>query len=314
MPAVTAAEGRALLDAAGAAPSIGNRQPWRFEVAADRVEVWVDRAGGLPAVDPDGRQLLISCGAAVFNLRVAWRHLGHHSEVALLPDPDDGDHVATVVRGRAMASTAEDRSRYDMLRFRHTNRGPYRPVPVPAPVRRRLVAAADRESAVLHVVDRPDLLAAVAALVATGYDIQAGRADVRAEFLHTLREVEEPASGMPLRSWRQVPYPLPVLDGRDRLTATERPRLADFIAGSTVAVLCTGTDDAVDQVRAGQALQRTLLTATAAGVAVSYLNQPIEDPALRQQLGGLFSDQAVPQLLLRLGYAVRPSIPVGRRG
>jgi hypothetical protein len=47
-------------------------------------------------------------------------------------------------------------------------------------------------------------------------------------------------------------------------------------------VLATARDEPADWLRAGQALQRVLLSATVAGLAVSFLYQPIELHDMRQ--------------------------------
>jgi nitroreductase len=62
--------------AAVAAPSLHNSQPWRFRIRAGGVDVYADRARQLEVVDPSGRELLISVGAAAFKLRVAIRQYG----------------------------------------------------------------------------------------------------------------------------------------------------------------------------------------------------------------------------------------------
>jgi len=60
----------------------------------------------------------------------------------------------------------------------------------------------------------------------------------------------------------------------------------------------------------GEALERTLLTMTAAHVAHSYLNQPIEVPALRPKLAALLGTMERPQILIRAGHgpALEPSL------
>lgn len=81
---------RALYDAAARAtlaPSIHNSQPWRFEVLDDRLDLYLDRARRLPAVDPLGREAAISCGAALFGLRVALAAAGLDATTSVLPDP-----------------------------------------------------------------------------------------------------------------------------------------------------------------------------------------------------------------------------------
>jgi hypothetical protein len=70
-----------LLTYAVLAPSGHNTQPWRFRVRANEVELYADRTRGLPVVDPEDRTLIISCGAALFYLRVAIRHFGYADEV-----------------------------------------------------------------------------------------------------------------------------------------------------------------------------------------------------------------------------------------
>jgi nitroreductase len=85
-----------LLRAARAAPSIHNTQPWLFAARAGRIDVWADRRRALAAIDSDGRQRTISCGAAVFNLRLAMAQLGYRPATALCPQPDEPELLATV--------------------------------------------------------------------------------------------------------------------------------------------------------------------------------------------------------------------------
>ena len=80
---------RLLLNAAVAAPSVHNTQPWLFRVSDGRVDLLADRTRQLREQDPEGRALLVSCGAALLNLRVATEHVGYEPHVELLPDPPD---------------------------------------------------------------------------------------------------------------------------------------------------------------------------------------------------------------------------------
>jgi hypothetical protein len=73
--------------AADAAPSILNTKPWELnQVAADRIELRPDWTRHLEVIDPRHRELFISCGAALFNLRMAIRVTGHDPVIWLLPD------------------------------------------------------------------------------------------------------------------------------------------------------------------------------------------------------------------------------------
>jgi len=80
-----------------------------------------------------------------------------------------------------------------------------------------------------------------------------------------------------------------------------------------LAVLCTPGDTPADWLAAGQALQHVLLHATAADLAASFLNQPIEVEPLRPRLARLIGTPGYPQMLVRLGHAPEAK-PMPRRG
>ncbi|WP_458721578.1 hypothetical protein [Candidatus Nitrosocosmicus sp. R] len=53
-------------------PSGHNTQPWTFRISDDSIiEMYADRTRALPVVDPDDRELTISCGSALFNMQLA---------------------------------------------------------------------------------------------------------------------------------------------------------------------------------------------------------------------------------------------------
>src|SRR5688500_6555381 len=113
-----------LLHAAGLAPSLHNSQPWQFAVGTSHVEVYADASQQLRNSDPTGRSLLISCGAAVFNLRVAAAHLGLRPRTRLMPDPGDPTLVATIEIDKRQR-VADLGRLYEALLARRTNRRPF---------------------------------------------------------------------------------------------------------------------------------------------------------------------------------------------
>jgi len=78
------------------APSVHNTQPWRWRFGRNDAELHADRGRQLTGTDPEGRDLMLSCGAALHHLRVALAARGLGCTVDLQPDPGDGDHLATV--------------------------------------------------------------------------------------------------------------------------------------------------------------------------------------------------------------------------
>ena len=127
---VLAGHGRFLIAAAARAPSVHNTQPWRFRVSPDAVELRSDPRRKLRA-DPSGREMLISCGAALFGLRLAVRSLGYLPVTELLPDPAQLRLLARVRTGAAAPPNGLERQMLDAVPHRHTHRGPFAPGPLP---------------------------------------------------------------------------------------------------------------------------------------------------------------------------------------
>lgn len=122
---------RFVVRAAILAPSINNTQPWRFVERPQGLELWADRARLLPIADPAGRELLISCGASLFNARLAVRRLGFTPQVRLLPDPAEPDLLARVTWGTRRAPRPYEELLYRTIPHRHTHRGRFLATPLP---------------------------------------------------------------------------------------------------------------------------------------------------------------------------------------
>src|SRR6516162_11075293 len=141
-----------LIATAARAPSVHNTQPWRFRVGEFAIELYADTRRKLRA-DPIGREMLISCGAALFGLRLAVRSLGYLPVVELLPDPARLRLLARVRLGSPVPMTARERQMLEALPHRHTHRGPFDPGPLPAGLLAGLQHDALAEGATLAPVD-----------------------------------------------------------------------------------------------------------------------------------------------------------------
>lgn len=87
---------RTALTLATHAPSSHNTQPWRWQVGPDRVDLYADRGRYQPQADPDGRDLLLSCGAALHHCTVALAALGWRAAVNRFPDPAAPHYLASL--------------------------------------------------------------------------------------------------------------------------------------------------------------------------------------------------------------------------
>jgi hypothetical protein len=292
------------------APSMHNSQPWLFRLADGAIEVLADPQRRLTVADRSGWAARLACGAATYNARLALAVAGRPAEVQLRPDPTQPDLIARLRPGRVRPPTSAEQDLFAAIPRRRSNRLPFWPDPVPADVRVRLLDAARSEHAWL------DLLVGMTAL--TGFAEIARSADrVLRRDLNYQSELtawsgaDSAPDGIPSFVAAPVAEPQDLLPQRafaDRRRAPGR----DYEPEPLVGILGVAADRPFDQVLAGQALQKVLLTATDAGLAVSLISQPIEVPAARDQLRRSLGRSGFPQLALRMGYG-RPAPATGRR-
>jgi len=293
-----------LIAAAARAPSVHNTQPWRFKVSRYTIELYADLRRKL-RVDPLGREMLISCGAAVFGLRLAVRSLGYLPQVELLPDPDRLRLLARVRLGAAVPITAREREMLEALPHRHTHRGPFEPGPLPGGLLAGLQHDALAEGATLAIVDRALAYEQLAAIIAATGRRQDLDPVARAEMRRWSRSAGSPArDGVPAQAFpataAREPGRLPQRDfdlgrGLGLLTADGPP--------AATAVLLTTTDGRADWLRAGQALHRLLAHAASRWVFASLHTQPLEAAAIRALIRARLALPGAPQMLLQLGPA-----------
>lgn len=300
---LTAEQVENALAAATAAPSLHNSQPWRFRTTPSAVELLVDYDREIPVADPDHRELLLACGAALLNLRLAIRAHDVHSTVSLLPDPTQPSLLARVRPiGRGPATPA-DRTLAGAIHRRHTNRRPFQPIPIATPLVTTLRKAARAEQAWLATLT-PAQLPILRALVSAAHDSQRQDPAFIAEWTYWTGRQADSTDGVPARSSGPLPEPQDDWVLRDFSRGQARPRVdgKDFEANPVIAVVGSFHDLPLAWLQAGQAMQRVLLTATEAGLSASFLSQVVEVPAARQQLRDLIGGGLWPQTVLRVGY------------
>ena len=314
---MTKADWQRAAELAGFAPSIHNTQPWRLVVQGEAVELWADRSRAVPLIDPTGRQLVVSCGAALEQLRIALAAQGHDAHLTLAPNPDSPDLLA-ILRLSDQPADPVDYVLAPWITRRATVRGAFESRPIPAEVVDRFHAEVSRAGAWLRPVVKSDDLIALSVLLSHADESE--RAD--AGYLEELAAWRHRASlahdGIPDAA-------VAVTTGRHTSLA-----LRDFTVGASAPtnvepddhtvpvderpfVVVVGTDDdgLRDWLTAGRAVARLLLRATADGVVASPLNQVIDDPTPRQQLRAQLGLLGQPQMVLRMGYG--SAVPRTRR-
>lgn len=299
---------RYLLRYATRAPSRHNAQPWLFEIEGPELRVYVDPRRTLKAADPHGREAALSCGAAVENVCLAAAWFGHRAEVETR-DPGRDDPVAVVrLDGRRHPTPAET-ALFHAIPHRRTALS-FHEYPVEPEDMAALSGAADGDAMLRRI---PRWLARqVAELVAEADAVQWASARFRTELALWTRRHHSRLEGLSPGSRQGAARPARMLRRLLRRAeagwGAEVDRRCDHRT-RTMLLLSTRDDGPQEWLAAGRAMQRLLLRATARGLAVAFMSQPIEVSEVRRRLRRDLGEPGHPQLLLRVGYGppVRPT-------
>lgn len=293
-----------IVELACLAPSVHNTQPWSWRGSRGRVQLHQDRSRQLPVEDPTGRNLTISCGAALHHFQVAARALGWQVEVDRLPDGPGSSVLADIRlhRARRPASSEGDLA---ALRDRCTDRRRFTSWPVPAERLESLAALARKCGA--HAVPVVDVTARF-------------RLELAIHRALTIRDADDAASaeqhawidhgahdGVPHEA---VPAEAAAFGRRSRFgTGLLQDARPDVEGSDGLIVLGGHTDEVGAWLRTGEGLSALWLSATRDSLSVVPLSQAIEvDETRREVRDRVLRDTIAPHLLLRIGWQA-----IGRR-
>jgi hypothetical protein len=296
------------------APSVLNTQPWAWRITGDLAELFADPDRRVDSIDPDGRLMLLSCGAALHHALITLDAEGWGTAVERMPDPDRPDLLARVRLTGPVTPASDSRRMAAALRRRRTDRRAFTDRPVEDHELTELRHFVESEGAYLHVV-RPDQIA----MLAISTELAAGA------------ELDDPVYRADLRHWTS--RPAFAGDGVPASTAVQpelrRVPVRDFVPGRAAGLPAGAAHDGgaayvvlfgngvrpVDLLRGGEALSALLLLATADGLATAPLSDAVEVGWSHHLLRGLLSDIGEPYLVVRLGYPANgePLPPAPRR-
>ncbi|MEO3756900.1 NAD(P)H nitroreductase [Mycobacterium sp. B14F4] len=282
------------------APSVHNSQPWQWRLGDRSLHLYANRALQLPHTDPDARDLILSCGAALNHCQIAFAALGWQAKIHRFPNPDEPDHLAALELHRHPAGDA-DIALAAAIPRRRTDRRRYSQWQI-APGDIALIGSrAARMGVTMRRVDDLPGLQKIVAEAAWQHAADHGYSAELAAWSGRYGA----AAGVPARN---TPKP----DSRAPIPArwfagpalAQPPGSEAEIDNAVVVALGTTEDNELSRLRAGEATSMVLLTATALGLASCPITEPLE---LAQTRDGVrehvFEDRNYPQMLLRMGWA-----------
>lgn len=255
------------------APSPCNVRPWDFHRDGAALELVAD-AGRAPAQGEAAlREVILSCGAALLNMRVALRHFGRRDDVELLPEPRNPSIVARIRAGRQVHETPRDREMFYAIERRHTIHGT-----LTGTITDRLIEQCQTEAQVygawLHVITSVVDREAMADVIFEAHVAAATAGDA------------------------------PACDDWHGTSLSEAASVRRMVRHAPVLMLLgTYGDDAAHWVAAGEALEAVLLHAAARETYAAFANQPLRIPQLRPWVTAVAGHRGSPHVLFGLGTA-----------
>lgn len=291
---------RELVRLACLAPSLHNTQPWHWLMTGTDIQLHADRSRQLQHTDPQGRDLVISCGAALHQLTVAAAGHGWSCHIDRLPAAGRRSHLASISFSSHVAD-AMDSTLLRALRDRRTDRRQVSSWEVP-PARLQQLTALAAGFGVLATVQPTGSDSLVRKLLTQAVHEQDQDEACQAELLTWIQPFSQ-HEGMPVSN-------LLTSAARERGDATRFPpgSLSDDHSEAaepspTWLILSTTSDDALSWLRVGEALDAIWLACTVAGLSVVPYSQPTEVQSTRHVLEhDVLNGSSCPQILLRLGW------------
>jgi nitroreductase len=261
------------------APSVRNSQPWQWTRNGRTLRLYAGRDRQVRETDPDGCDLLLSCGAALHHVRMAFASLGWRTRVRRLPDPAEPNLLAVLelFRGRPVE---DELVLAEAIPKRNSDRRRYAATGVSATDLAALMARSEASRVVVRAAHEPT-----------------GRKDLVRAIADTERmRLAGHAYLLELVAWES--------DRED-----QRAVVSEDLEPALV-VLGTVEDDRMARLRAGEAASELLLAATSDGLATCLLTDPLGLSDIRQVLGARLLGGAHPQVVLRVGRAQAGAAPL----
>ncbi len=282
-----------------------NTQPWNFKIGHKKITISPDFTRRCSAVDPDDHHLYASLGCAAENVVHAARAFGLEANISIQNDSKE------VVQIDFETTSANQSDLFLAIPKRQCTRAPYEGTKVSSQQLRALETTAQDTGISSQVfTDKTDLETILEFVVAGNSDQMRDEAFVR-ELKDWLRfnpySAMKHGDGLYTATSGNPTFPSFVgglffdLAFKEK---TENDKYKDQIRSSAGVIAFVSEHDDIDHwIKAGRCYQRFALKATALGLKHSFVNQAVEVPKVRAQLGNYLNiGNRRTDLLVRFGY------------
>ncbi len=287
------------------APSGHNTQPWRFRVSDGSIAIVPDLTRRTPVVDPDDHHLYASLGCAAENLSLAAGSRGLLGEPRFDPQ-GKGEVVFDYATGAAQPSVL-----VDAIPRRQSTRAEYDGRAATSSDLMALERAAATPGVDVAIITERAQIDRVRDMILAGNGVQMADRAFMAELKAWLRFNPRAAlrhgdglyaasSGNPvLPDWLGPT----MFDLAFKVDAENEKYVRHMNSSAGVAVFTGEEADAAHWFSVGRACQRFALQATALGMKLAFVNQPVEVADLRPDLAALVGlPGRRPDIVMRFGY------------
>jgi hypothetical protein len=298
---------RGIVELACRAPSIHNTQPWRWVRGGDTLCLYGDSRRRLVYADSTGRDLVISCGAALHHLVVASAAQGWLAHVERVPNVEQPELLASI-SFVPHAATADDVRMAAAIPRRRTDRRQVSSWDVPPSRLEQLANMAGEHGVLAGVVMQDDTIAGLLGTATREQNNNDAYLDELFAWTHAHANEGIPTANLLNRASAEKPQSAP---SRFPIGSLVDDYEEDAPPSAHWLVLGTSSDDTLSWLRTGEALSAIWLEATVSGMALVPFTQAIEVRSTREELQAkLLGGQLCPQVLVRLGWHPVSQLPV----
>ena len=280
------------------APSSHNTQPWKFRIADDRIDVFMDQSRWLKVADDDQRELHISIGCALENLLVAAEHFRLGRQTTYLPDPKNSMHAVRVKFEEKRQQPTELPADLFPMVVRHTNHGEYDGRPIPAAVLDRLQSCCVEPGIVVLLTPDETIKRKVDELVVRADAIEFADPAFRQELGHWIGQ------GVFGTSWLMSKIGKLAVTHINMGSSTAKKDSTVLMSSPVLGLISTENNERETQIKVGQVYQRLSLLAAAEGIWCQPMSQIVQVEEIKAEVAKLQPQPNLfPQHPFRLGFA-----------